>query len=260
MSDALQATSSTRGSRRCSTFTASCPRDVVARRARRWTCRSPARRASSARCWAGASSCATCTARPTASASFRDGRRPAPSGDGDRSAGGVAAGGACGRRWRGVPPAVADVPRPAGGPSGLACLDRVVARRLGGRLQPPHHAPDGALQPRRRCSTSSPRELTDWFWVAYADAYDWVVEPNVLGMGTFAAGDLMTHQALRLGRRLHRPHERLLRPCAFDPKQDCPITSLYWAFLARKQKTPGREPASRHAPAQPGQAQRDAEG
>ena len=32
-----------------------------------------------------------------------------------------------------------------------------------------------------------PRELTDWFWVAYTDAYDWVVEPNVLGMGTFAA-------------------------------------------------------------------------
>ncbi len=28
----------------------------------------------------------------------------------------------------------------------------------------------------------SPRELTDWFWFAYVDAYDWVVEPNVLGM------------------------------------------------------------------------------
>jgi deoxyribodipyrimidine photolyase-related protein len=26
----------------------------------------------------------------------------------------------------------------------------------------------------------SPRALTDWFWFAYADAYDWVVEPNVL--------------------------------------------------------------------------------
>ena len=38
----------------------------------------------------------------------------------------------------------------------------------------------------------SPRELTDWFWVAYTDAYDWVVEPNVLGMGTYAVGDLMT--------------------------------------------------------------------
>ena len=37
----------------------------------------------------------------------------------------------------------------------------------------------------------SPRELADWFWVAYTDAYDWVVEPNVIGMGTFGVGDLM---------------------------------------------------------------------
>ena len=23
----------------------------------------------------------------------------------------------------------------------------------------------------------NPRDVTDWFWVAYIDAYDWVVEP-----------------------------------------------------------------------------------
>lgn len=38
----------------------------------------------------------------------------------------------------------------------------------------------------------SPRALTDWFWFAYVDAYDWVVEPNVLAMATFGAGELMT--------------------------------------------------------------------
>ena len=38
----------------------------------------------------------------------------------------------------------------------------------------------------------SPRELSDWFWVAFTDAYDWVVEPNVIGMGTFGLGELMT--------------------------------------------------------------------
>ena len=27
-----------------------------------------------------------------------------------------------------------------------------------------------------------PRELTDWFWAMFTDAYDWVVEPNVLAM------------------------------------------------------------------------------
>ena len=37
----------------------------------------------------------------------------------------------------------------------------------------------------------NPRELTDWFHAAFIDAYDWVVEPNVLGMGTFALGTAM---------------------------------------------------------------------
>jgi (6-4)DNA photolyase len=37
-----------------------------------------------------------------------------------------------------------------------------------------------------------PRKITDWFWVAYTDSYDWVVEPNVMAMGTFAVGKLMT--------------------------------------------------------------------
>ncbi|GIR07971.1 MAG: hypothetical protein CM15mP18_3000 [Methanobacteriota archaeon] len=37
-----------------------------------------------------------------------------------------------------------------------------------------------------------PRELTDWFWAMFIDAYDWVVEPNVLAMGTYATGPLMS--------------------------------------------------------------------
>ena len=32
----------------------------------------------------------------------------------------------------------------------------------------------------------NPRELTDWFHASFIDAYDWVVEPNVMGMGTYA--------------------------------------------------------------------------
>ena len=33
----------------------------------------------------------------------------------------------------------------------------------------------------------SPRQLTDWFWCAYADAFDWVVEPSI--MGTYGIGN-----------------------------------------------------------------------
>jgi deoxyribodipyrimidine photolyase-related protein len=79
----------------------------------------------------------------------------------------------------------------------------------------------------------SPRELTDWFWVAYTDAYDWVVEPNVLGMGTYAVGDLMTTKPYVSGAAYIARMSDYCDSCAFDPKTTCPITRLYWAFLAR---------------------------
>jgi len=79
----------------------------------------------------------------------------------------------------------------------------------------------------------SPRELTDWFWIAYTDAYDWVVEPNVLGMGTYAVGDLMTTKPYVSGAAYIARMSDYCGSCAFDPKTTCPITRLYWAFLAR---------------------------
>ena len=79
----------------------------------------------------------------------------------------------------------------------------------------------------------SPRALADWFWVAYADAFDWVVEPNVLGMGTFSAGTTMTTKPYVSGAGyIHKMSDYCGR-CAFDPKRDCPLASLYWAYLDR---------------------------
>ena len=47
----------------------------------------------------------------------------------------------------------------------------------------------------------SPRELTDWFWVAYLDAYDWVVHRTSSRMATFALGDLFTTKPYMRGQR-----------------------------------------------------------
>jgi deoxyribodipyrimidine photolyase-related protein len=88
----------------------------------------------------------------------------------------------------------------------------------------------------------SPRELTDWFWVAYIDAYDWVVEPNVLGMGTFAVGELMTTKPYVSGANYIDKMSDYCRSCAFSPKGDCPITPMYWAFLARHADVLRRNP------------------
>ncbi len=82
------------------------------------------------------------------------------------------------------------------------------------------------------------RELTDWFWVMYADAYDWVVEPNVLGMGSFAVGDLMTTKPYVAGAAYIDRMSDYCAGCRYVPKggdagRACPLTRLYWAFLWR---------------------------
>jgi deoxyribodipyrimidine photolyase-related protein len=119
--------------------------------------------------------------------------------------------------------------------SGLACLDTVVDEVWEEGYS--HHIT--RLMVLANIATLldvSPRELTDWFWVAYVDAFDWVVEPNVLGMGTFATGDLMTTKPYVSGARYIDRMSDYCAACAFDPKRDCPITSLYWAFLARHER------------------------
>ncbi len=116
--------------------------------------------------------------------------------------------------------------------SGLACLDTVVSDVW--REGYSHHIT--RLMVLANIATLldvSPRALTDWFWVAFTDAYDWVVEPNVLGMGTYAAGDLMTTKPYVSGAAYIDRMSDLCPPCAFDPRANCPLTPLYWAFLAR---------------------------
>jgi deoxyribodipyrimidine photolyase-related protein len=116
--------------------------------------------------------------------------------------------------------------------SGLACLDRVVAdvwREGWG-----HHIT--RLMVLANVATLldvSPRELADWFWVAYTDAYDWVVEPNVLGMGTFGLGPLFTTKPYVAGAAYLDRMSDHCDGCRFSPGRDCPLTPLYWAFLDR---------------------------
>ncbi|MCB9644930.1 MAG: cryptochrome/photolyase family protein [Myxococcales bacterium] len=119
--------------------------------------------------------------------------------------------------------------------SGLACLDQVVSSVWEEGYS--HHITRlMVLSNLATLLDVSPRALTDWFWVAYTDAYDWVVEPNVLGMGTYAVGDLMTTKPYVSGTPYLQKMSDYCKACRFDPKKDCPISSLYWAFLARHQE------------------------
>ena len=86
----------------------------------------------------------------------------------------------------------------------------------------------------------SPRELTDWFWFGYVDAYDWVVEPNVLGMSTFGDGGLTATKPYVSGAAYINRMSDFCGKCALDPRKatgpgSCPYTSLYWSFLERNE-------------------------
>ncbi len=119
--------------------------------------------------------------------------------------------------------------------SGLHCLDTVIADVWSESYS--HHITRlMILSNLGTLLDIKPRELTDWFWVAYHDAYDWVVEPNVLGMGTFATGDIMTTKPYVSGAAYIDRMSDYCGSCRFHPKKDCPVTHLYWAFLARKEK------------------------
>lgn len=116
--------------------------------------------------------------------------------------------------------------------SGMACLDTVI-RSVWQDAYSPHASRLMILSNIATLMDVSPRELTDWFWIAYADAYDWVVEPNVLGLGTYSVGNLMANKPYIAGAPYIFRMSDYCSACSFDPRTDCPVTSLYWAFLAR---------------------------
>ncbi len=126
-------------------------------------------------------------------------------------------------------------------PSGLRCLDGVTAQ-VRARGWSHHIARLMVLCNVANLLGVSPRALTDWFWVAYVDAYDWVVEPNVLGMGTFADGGLMTTKPYVSGAAYLKKMGDSCGRCRFDasgrdPSRPCPLTPLYWNFLSRNEGT-----------------------
>ncbi len=117
-----------------------------------------------------------------------------------------------------------------GRPSGMKCLDTVVDDVW--REAYSHHITRlMVLGNLGQLLELSPRDLTDWFWVAYVDAFDWVVEPNVMGMGTYGLGGLFTTKPYVSGGAYIDKMSNYCSQCAL--KKVCPVTRLYWAFMTR---------------------------
>ncbi|MEO0033210.1 MAG: hypothetical protein RIS94_2968 [Pseudomonadota bacterium] len=86
-----------------------------------------------------------------------------------------------------------------------------------------------------------PLDVADWFLAVYADAFEWVELPNVIGMALHAdGGRLASKPYAASGAYIDRMSD-YCGTCAYKVKQKtgpqaCPFNALYWDFLARNKK------------------------
>ncbi|MCE7869378.1 cryptochrome/photolyase family protein [bacterium CPR1] len=80
-----------------------------------------------------------------------------------------------------------------------------------------------------------PRQVNDWYLLAYADAYEWVVSPNVLGLSLFADGGVIASKPYAASANYLNKMSDHCAGCHYNPRSDCPFNALYWDFLARHQ-------------------------
>ena len=83
-----------------------------------------------------------------------------------------------------------------------------------------------------------PRQLLGWMRRVFVDAADWVMVPNVIGMGTHADGGEMMTKPYAGGGAYIKRMGRYCGTCPYDPGKRsgddaCPFTTLYWDFLDR---------------------------
>jgi deoxyribodipyrimidine photolyase-related protein len=124
--------------------------------------------------------------------------------------------------------------------SGMACLDRAVAQTRD--TAHAHHIQRlMVLGNFALLAGIDPHEVHLWFLAVYADAYEWVEAPNVIGMSQFADGGLLGSKPYASsGAYIDRMGDHC-RHCRYDVKQRtgpdaCPFNALYWDFLARNEE------------------------
>lgn len=86
-----------------------------------------------------------------------------------------------------------------------------------------------------------PKHVNEWFWVVYADAYQWVELPNVSGMALFADGGVLASKPYCSSGAYINKMSNYCNQCVFNVKektgaQACPFNYLYWYFLIRHEK------------------------
>jgi deoxyribodipyrimidine photolyase-related protein len=89
-----------------------------------------------------------------------------------------------------------------------------------------------------------PVEIHEWYLEVYADAFEWVELPNVIGMSQFADGGLLGSKPYAAGGNYINRMSDYCGTCRYDVRQRtgesaCPFNALYWHFLDRNRETLG---------------------
>jgi deoxyribodipyrimidine photolyase-related protein len=89
---------------------------------------------------------------------------------------------------------------------------------------------------------TNPQQFLDWMREVFIDATQWVMVPNVIGMGLHADGGAMMTKPYAAGGAYISRMSTYCKGCNYDPKlrvgdTACPFTTLYWDFLDRHKET-----------------------
>ncbi len=100
-----------------------------------------------------------------------------------------------------------------------------------------------------------PIEVADWYLAVYVDAVEWAELPNVVGMALHAMGDRFTSKPYIASGVYVDRMSNYCKGCRYEPSRRvddvdplgnarlaCPITTLYWHFIAGHYGTLARNP------------------
>jgi deoxyribodipyrimidine photolyase-related protein len=84
----------------------------------------------------------------------------------------------------------------------------------------------------------NPQAVENWFHATFIDAYDWVMQTNVLGMGLFADGGILASKPYAASANYINKMSDYCGNCQYNFKEKtgekaCPFNFFYWDFLAR---------------------------
>ena len=85
---------------------------------------------------------------------------------------------------------------------------------------------------------SLPQEIENWFHSAFIDAYDWVMQTNVIGMGQFADGGVLASKPYAASANYINKMSDYCGGCKYNHRdrtgeRACPFNFFYWDFLHR---------------------------